>query len=147
MNKKKGNGVGVMLLKEGRVLLGKRWEDPEKAYSELKGGGAWTMPGGKLDFQESFEEAARREVKEETGIDLRTFKVICVNNEIIENAHFVTIGLFSDDFEGEPKVMEPDEIIEWRWFDLDNLPEKVYFPSKKILENYKQGKFYIKSQK
>ena len=45
------------------------------------------------------------------------------------------------------KVMEPDEIIEWRWFDLDNLPEKVYFPSKKILENYKQGKFYIKSQK
>ena len=51
--KKVGVGFGVMMLnKEGRVLLGRRNEDPEKADSELKGEGTWTMPGGKLEFQE-----------------------------------------------------------------------------------------------
>jgi len=49
----------------------------------------------------------------------------------------------SEDFFGEPKVMEPDEITEWQWFDLDNLPSPLFFPSAKVLENYKQKKFYI----
>ncbi|PJA00859.1 ADP-ribose pyrophosphatase, partial [bacterium (Candidatus Gribaldobacteria) CG_4_10_14_0_2_um_filter_33_15] len=57
--------------------------------------------------------------------------------------HFVTIGLFSDKFDGEPKVIEPVEIVEWRWFNLDNLPTPLYFPSAKIIENYRKGLFYI----
>ncbi len=143
--KKMGIGFGVMMLnKEDKLLLGKRNEDPEKADSELKGEGTWTMPGGKLEFQESFEQGAEREVMEETGIKLNKVDVICVNNDVGETAHFVTIGLFSDDFEGLPQVLEPDEITEWKWFSLDNLPEKVFFPSAKVLENYKQKEFYIK---
>ncbi|HUW43730.1 MAG TPA: NUDIX domain-containing protein, partial [Bacillota bacterium] len=106
MENKIGAGVGIMIMKEGKVLLGKRHEDPEKADSELKGEGTWTMPGGKLHFQETFEECAKRETREEIGIKLNNVKVICVNNDHINTAHFVTIGLFSDDFEGEPKVME-----------------------------------------
>jgi len=139
-----GAGVGVMILKGNKVLLGKRHEDPEKASSLLKGEGTWTMPGGKLDFKETFEEGAKREVMEETGIELNDVKVICVNNDMVEDAHFVTIGLFSDDFKGEARIMEPDEITEWQWFDLDNLPEPLFFPSAEILENYKQNKFYIR---
>ncbi|NQU79698.1 NUDIX domain-containing protein [Candidatus Woesearchaeota archaeon] len=141
--KKVGVGFGVMILKEGKVLLGKRHEDPEKASSLLNGAGTWTMPGGKLDFGETFEEGAKRETMEETGITLNNFGVICVNNDMVETAHFITIGLFSDDFEGEPQVMEPDEITEWRWFDLDELPNPMYFPSAKVLENYKNKKFYM----
>jgi hypothetical protein len=38
--------------------------------------------------------------------------------------------------------MEPDEIVEWKWFALDNLPDKIFFPSEKILKNYLDGKFY-----
>lgn len=142
-NKKPGIGFGVMILKEGKVLLGKRHEDPDKASSELKGEGSWTMPGGKLHFQESFENGAKREVMEETGIRLNNVKVICVNNDMVKGAHFITIGLFSDDFEGEPQVMEPDEITKWDWFDLNCLPAPVYFPSKKVLENYIKKVFYI----
>ncbi len=141
--KKAGVGFGVMMLKDGTVLLGKRHEDPEKASSSLNGAGTWTMPGGKLDFGETFENGAQREVLEEAGITLNTVEVMCVNQDIIETAHFITIGLFSDAFSGEPKVMEPDEITEWGWFDLDNLPSPIFFPSAKILENYKQKKFYI----
>ena len=142
-NKKTGIGFGVMILKEGKVLLGKRHEDPDKASSELKGEGSWTMPGGKLHFQESFENGAKREVMEETGIKLNKIKVIGINNDIVEKAHFVTIGLFSEDFEGEPQVMEPDEITEWGWFDLDCLPAPIYFPSEKVLKNYMKKVFYV----
>lgn len=141
--KKVGAGFGVLILKDNKVLLGKRHEDPEKASSLLQGQGTWTMPGGKLDFGETFEEGAKRETMEETGIKLNKVKVICVNNDKIETAHFVTIGLFSDDFTGSPKVMEPDEITEWRWFSLDNLPSPIYFPSAEVLENYKKKQFYI----
>ncbi|MEI7478306.1 MAG: NUDIX domain-containing protein [bacterium] len=49
------------------------------------------MPGGKLHFGETFEEGAAREVLEETGIILHKTHVICVNQDIIETAHFVTI--------------------------------------------------------
>ncbi len=142
--KKVGSGFGVMIIKEGKVLLGKRHEDPEKASTLLKGEGTWTMPGGKLEFGESFEEGAKREVLEETGIKINNPSVICLNNDMVDTAHFITIGLFADDFEGEPRVMEPDEITEWNWFDLEELPTPIYFPSGKILANYKEKKFYLK---
>ncbi len=142
-DKKVGVGVGVVMIKDGKVLLGKRHGDPEKASSELKGAGTWTMPGGKLKFGETLEECAKREVLEETGIKLESVKVIAINQDMVDTAHFITVGLFSDDFEGEPRVMEPDKIIKWHWFDLDNLPEPLYFPTAKLLNNYKQGKFYI----
>jgi 8-oxo-dGTP pyrophosphatase MutT (NUDIX family) len=38
--------------------------------------------------------------------------------------------------------MEPNEITEWRWFDLNDLPEKVFFPSAKILKNYLDNVYY-----
>jgi 8-oxo-dGTP diphosphatase len=141
--KKVGVGFGVMILKNGKVLLGKRHVDPEKASSLLNGAGTWTMPGGKMHFGETFEQGAKREVMEETGMKLSKVSVICVNNDMVETAHFVTIGLFSDSFQGEPKVMEPDEITEWHWFDLNNLPSPIYFPSAKVLENYKKKQFYV----
>ncbi len=141
--KRVGVGFGVMMMRDGKILLGKRHDDPEKASSELNGAGTWTMPGGKMDFGETFEEGAKREVLEETGIAINSLQVVCVNQDMVETAHFVTVGMFTDDFSGEPQVMEPDEITEWRWFPIDNLPTPMYFPSAKLLENYKQKKFYI----
>ncbi|MFA6536547.1 MAG: NUDIX domain-containing protein [Candidatus Paceibacterota bacterium] len=141
-NKKVGAGFGVMVFKNGDILLGRRHSDSDKADSELHGEGAWTMPGGKLEYGESFEDGARREVSEETGINLEDVRVICVNNDKNEHAHFVTIGLFSDKFNGEPKVMEPDEITEWQWFGINNLPTPLYFPSAKIVDNYNKKIFY-----
>lgn len=140
---KVGAGFGVMLVRKETVLLGRRHTDVEKADSELHGEGTWTMPGGKLEFGESFEAGAKREVSEETGLELNKLKIICVNNDKNEYAHFVTVGVLSDQFSGEPRVMEPNEIVEWHWFDLNELPTPLYFPSAKIIENYRQGLFYI----
>jgi 8-oxo-dGTP diphosphatase len=144
MSQKVGVGIGIMILKEGKILLGKRHEDPEKADSALHGEGTWTMPGGKMDFGETPNQGARREVEEETGIKIKKemLKLISVTNEIVEDAHFITLGFLCEHFEGSPKVMEPDEITEWKWFDLNNLPDPVFFPCTKIVKNYLSNKIY-----
>lgn len=142
-NKKRpGAGFGIMILKSEKVLLGKRHDDPVKASSLLHGEGTWTMPGGKLHFQEGLKEAAAREVLEETGIKIKNLEVISVSNDVVYDNHFVTIGFLCTDFEDEPQVMEPDEITEWKWFDLDNLPSPIFSPSEKIIKNYLDKKIY-----
>lgn len=148
--KKMGAGFGVMVLRDGKVLLGQRHVDPAKADSLMNGEGTWTMPGGKLDFGESFEGGAVRELREETGIVIQEsdLEVISLSNDIVPTAHFVTIGLLckcvpvSDMYGQESQVMEPDEITQWKWFTLDNLPTPLFKPSEKVLNNYKEGKFY-----
>jgi 8-oxo-dGTP diphosphatase len=145
MKKKVGAGFGVMVIKDGKILLGKRNDDKEKASSELSGEGTWTMPGGKLEFGETFEEGGMRELKEETGMTAHKIRVMCVENSMTEKAHFVTIGLYAEEFEGEPQIMEPDEITQWSWFDLNDLPEKVFPPSRYVLERYLDKTFYKKN--
>ncbi len=123
-----GAGVGVILLKDGKLLLGRR--------SEGLGEGSWSMPGGKIEHGETFEESAKRETLEETGIIVRAARVICVNGDIMGDRHFVTVGLLADSFVGEPKTIEPDEIGEWWWFPLERLPEPLFMPSRNVLDCY-----------
>jgi len=142
MKHKVGIGVGVLIIKNGKVLLGLRNPDPKKADSELHGEGTWTMPGGKIEFGEDPHETVVREVREETGMLVKSCRLISVSSEKVPDAHFITLGFFCDDFEGEPKVMEPDEIVEWKWFPLDNIPENLFEPSKNVLDNYLSKKIY-----
>ena len=142
--KKIGCGFGVLILRDNKILLGQRHPDPVKASSALHGEGTWTMPGGKLHFGESFEQGAQREILEEIGIDvpLSDLKVICLNSDIVSDAHFITIGLICTNLVGEARVMEPDEITQWKWFDMDNLPTPLFSASEKVLNNFKEGVFY-----
>jgi ADP-ribose pyrophosphatase YjhB (NUDIX family) len=143
-SKKPGVGFGIMLLRNEKILLGKRHDDPQKASSELHGEGTWTMPGGKLHFLEKPEDGATRELFEETGMKTspENLKLISLSNDMLSDAHFVTFGFLCEKYEYEPRVMEPDEITEWKWFELDNLPGKIYFPSKRVLDNYLAGRIY-----
>jgi len=138
MEKRVGAGVGVLLLRGDKVLLGKRHSDPEKASSELHGEGTWCIPGGKIDFGETLSGAACREVLEETGIeaDPSSLEIVSVSSDVAYDAHFVTIGFVCHNFQGEPRLMEPDEIVEWQWFSLDVLPDPMFFPSLRVIENY-----------
>ena len=141
---KVGVGFGTILLKDGKILLGRRHEDPEKADSEMHGEGTWTIPGGKLDFGEGLEDGAYRETLEETGIKLNKekIKLISLSNDRVTDAHFITLGFICDDFEGEAKVMEPDEITEWQWFDFNNLSSPIFSPTAKVIKNYLAGVIY-----
>lgn len=142
MENKVRAGVGIIMLKDNKVLLGKRNDDPEKADSELRGEGRWTCPGGKIGFGEKITEAAKREILEETDIKAKDLQLISVTNEIVPDKHFVTLGFLCKDFEGEPKVVEPEEIVEWKWFPINKLPKPIFLPSEKLINNYKEGKIY-----
>ncbi|MEA2007247.1 MAG: NUDIX domain-containing protein [Patescibacteria group bacterium] len=120
-----------MLLKDRKILLGRRHANPQKADSELYGEDSWTMSGGKVNFGDSLKVSLVREVSEETSLQVAEddLKLISVSDDIVEDAHFVTIGFLCEIFQGEPKVMEPDEIVEWKWFSVDDLPWPMFFLS------------------
>jgi len=141
MNDKKiGVGVGVAILNdEGKVLLGHR---SKISGSELGLDNVWALPGGNLEYGESFEEAGAREVLEETGLTVRKLVVRTVQIDKNEKAHYVTLGLVANGFDGEPQILEPEKFTEWGWFDLDRLPKNMYFPSTKLIKKYKKGVFY-----
>lgn len=139
---KPGVGVGVMILKDNKILLGLRNPDKVKASSELQGQGTWTMPGGKVEFMERLEDAAKRELEEETSLIATKLEFLCVNDDITETAHYVTVGFIAREYEGEPKAMEPETILEWKWFDMEELPENLYGPSDKCIKKYKRGLIY-----
>lgn len=145
MTKKFGVGVGVMFLQDNKILLGKRHHNKQKAGSELHGEDTWTMPGGKVDFGEKLTQTAVREVKEETSLAIneKDLKLISLSDDIIpDDVHFVTAGFLCKKFKGESKVMEPDEIIDWQWFSISDLPSPMFFPSQKVVDNYLRKEIY-----
>ena len=139
-----GAGCGVLIInKNKQILLGLKNEDKNLADSELHEEGTWCMPGGAIEYGETFEEAGAREVKEETGLVVKDLAVFCVQTDKNEHAHFISVGMLAINFEGEPKVMEPDVLVEWKWFDLDKLPKNIFTPSKKTLDCFLNKKFYM----
>ncbi len=137
-------GCGVMVFNEkNQLLLGLRNSDEKLADSELHEEGTCTMPGGNIEYGETFEEAGAREALEETGIIVKDLEVICVQTDKNEFAHYISVGMVARNFEGIPKAMEPDQIVEWRWFDLDNLPKNIFSPSKKTIDCFLNHKFYM----
>lgn len=139
---KPGLGVGVMIVKENKILLGLRNPDKVKASSELQGQGTWTMPGGKVEFMEKLVDAARRELEEETGLKAKKLDFLCISDDMTDTAHYVTAGFIVREYTGEVQTMEPETILEWKWFDLNDLPSNLYKPSQKCIEKYKEGIIY-----
>jgi 8-oxo-dGTP diphosphatase len=131
-------GVAVLLRREGRVLLGRR-------TGETHGRDSWQCPGGHLEAFESVEACAVREVREETGLDVRVVGLGPYTNDLfpVEGKHYVTLFVLAADRDGEctaagvqppePVVCEPDKCAEWRWFAWDALPTPL-FPSLQQLQ-------------
>ena len=139
---KPGVGVGVIILKDNKILLGLRNPDKVKASSEFQGQGTWTMPGGKVEFMEKLVDAAKRELEEETSLQAKELRLLCISDDMTDTAHYVTVGFIASEYSGEVKTMEPETILEWKWFDLNDLPSNIYKPSQKCIEKYKEGIIY-----
>lgn len=126
-------GVGVMILKDGKVLLGKR--------KGSHGEGQYAWPGGHMEYMESFEECAKRETLEETGIQIKNIRFLrLLNLKEYAPKHYVDIGLIADWESGEPQIMEPDKIETWDWYNIDNLPQPLFGAIPSYLEAYKTGR-------
>ncbi|HAN09953.1 MAG TPA: DNA mismatch repair protein MutT [Clostridiales bacterium] len=120
MNERPKVGLGVFVIKERKILMGKR--------KNSHGEGTWALPGGHLEMFETWEECSKREVLEETGINIKNLKFGAVTNDIFEkeNKHYITIFMLSEYDFGEVKLLEPNKCEEWRWMDWDEFPENLF---------------------
>lgn len=126
-------GLGVIVEKDGKVLIGKRLAS--------HGSGTYMIPGGHLEFGETFEECAQREVLEETGIEIKNLTLICVRNDIEYEKHYVAIGMYAQWKSGLPRD-EEGVTKEWTWMDPHHLPEPMFPPSKRNIESWLSKVFY-----
>lgn len=122
-------GVGVCVVKDGLVLMGKRINS--------HGSGHWAFPGGHLEFGETLEECAVREVQEETGIAITNIRSGPFTQDFFlqENKHYITIIMIADYLSGIPKVLEPHKCLEWRWCKLDELPTPLFATFENLKKN------------
>jgi len=127
-------GVGVMLIDhENRILLGHRIKKGETP--------SWCFPGGKIEAKESLEQAAARELFEETNLVLETSMLnpfIIFLNRSNPNVNMTTglvAHLRSDKIKKTLKVTEPQIFEIWRWFDFNDLPENL-FPETEVMLQY-----------
>jgi 8-oxo-dGTP diphosphatase len=121
-------GVGVIVVKDHKVLFGKR----KNAHGE----GMWSFPGGHLEFNEGVEECAKREVAEEVGISIKNIQKVTYTNDLFleEGKHYITCFVRADYDDGEVRVMEPDKSEMWEWFAWDDLPEPLFLPIQNLLK-------------
>ena len=116
--------VGGIIEKDGKYLLVQ--EAQKKCYKK------WNFPAGHLDFNESLEQGAIREIKEETGCDVKLNGICYIANRILENELFVMI-VFNAIIINEKISFNKEEILDAKWFDYDEIVNHM--------ENELRGKY------
>ena len=131
-------GIGVFVFKNGKFIMQQR----QGSHGE----GAWSVPGGHLEFSESFEDTARREVKEETNLDIKNVRFGAVTNDyfVDEDKHYITIWMLSDWASGKECITEPNKCTAQAWHNFEDLPAPLFLPWQQLLqsefiENIKQA--------
>lgn len=136
MTEKPKVGVGIIVIKDDKILFHKR--------KGAHGAGTWSMPGGHLLYGESLEDCAKREVAEEADITVKNIRPGPYTNDVFEQEgkHYLTLFIIADYESGEPKVMEPDKCEYWQWFAWNNLPEPLFLPIQNIIKKGFAPVFY-----
>ncbi|MCP6726805.1 MAG: GNAT family N-acetyltransferase [Patescibacteria group bacterium] len=114
--------ISAIILKDNKLLVFKRAEDPLKGH--------WDIPGGFMDEGESLEEATRREIKEETGIDAKEVTFIKTFPGITEweGNDFPVLNFFYLVDIGDQEIQLNDENSEFDWISLAEVnPENIAF--------------------
>lgn len=118
--------IDAIIIRDDKILLIKRAVEPFKGF--------WALPGGGVDFDETAEDAVRKEVWEEVGLKVTSTNFLNIYtaperdpNQVIALAYFV-------ETEGEPKA--GSDAQECEFFSLNHFPEPMALDHKKIIQNY-----------
>ena len=125
-------GVAVIIIKDKKILLGKRINSI--------GHNTWAPPGGKMNYKETIENCAKRETLEETGIHINNVKKSTFTNDLFENDHYVSCFVTAEYDNGNLELKEPDKCSEWKWFNLNDLPQPLFTPLTNLIKN---GSFFF----
>jgi ADP-ribose pyrophosphatase YjhB (NUDIX family) len=112
-------GVGALILKRDRILMAQRGKEPSM--------GSWSLPGGALETGESLADGVRREVREETGLDIRTLGVLEIFERIMRDAsgapeyHYVLIDYMCRMVGGT--LAPGDDVCAVEWVRRRDLPQ------------------------
>ncbi len=104
-------GVGALIFLEGRILMAQRGKEPLKGW--------WSLPGGALELGEQLKDAVRREVQEETGLEIRPVEVFEIFERIMRDAagapeyHYVLIDYVCEVTGGELRAGDDVCAVEW----------------------------------
>ena len=114
----------VIRMDEGFVFV-KRANEPYKGF--------WALPGGIVEYGETVEEAARREAKEETGLDVRLVKLIGVYSDPGRDprGHYVSIAYLAEPVGGKLKAATDAKEVKV----FQQKPERLAFDHEKIFED------------
>lgn len=135
--KKPGLNVDVLVMREGKVLLGlfsDKWKMNGKKY--------WGVPGRDIQFEESFGDAAKRYVRDEIGCTIERYLVLAINANYAMDNHFVGVGVWAE-IVGTPVNSKPEDWDKWEWFDLNDLPDNLFPPAKNLIQSFKQKRVCV----
>lgn len=130
-------GCEIIIKKNNHILFGKR----KNCYGE----GTWGLPGGHLEYGETILQAAKRELLEELSITGIGFKLIAIT-ENIDYHHYIHATFFIENFLGTIQCKEPNLCYEWKFFNINKLPENIFLPHKKILKTYFKNSLYLDNE-
>jgi len=128
-----GVGVGALIVNErGELFLARRGP---LAKNER---GLWEFPGGSVEYGERLEDALKREIREEYGLEIEVGELLDVVDHILpdEGQHWVSPTYICKPVSGDPKILEPGKCTEIGWFPPDQAPGDLTIISRQNLENY-----------
>ncbi len=115
-------GVGVVIWRDSKFLMGKR--------RNSHGHNTWSVPGGHLEFGETYAECAVREALEETGMYINNVRFLALTEDTFpeDGKQYITIWVESDWKSGEPTITEPDKWVDQQWRTFRDLPSPLFEP-------------------
>ena len=111
-------GVGAIIFRENEVLLIRRGSSPAL--------GKWSVPGGLVELGESLDEAVRREIREEVGLEVRVIDLVAALDRVILDEsgrieyHYILLDFLCESAQGDP--LAASDADECRFVPLDELP-------------------------
>lgn len=100
--------------------------------------GLWNLPSGQIKWGEKADEALKREIKEELGVEIKIIKPLIFYDGILvnEDQHWLVMFYLCQIKEGKPINKEPRKTEKIAWFSLENLPENLAFGLKEVLKSF-----------